>query len=993
MTGQDPGERPALIGRVHELGVLAEALRSTWRKRPAVVHLVGQSGLGKTRLMADTCERAQRAGMLVLPGTADERTSGRLFAPLGDSLEAFVSGLSPAQVARLTGIDTADLAPLLAVADRRSPPGEDPGARRIRDVLRRLLTNLAAHRPVLLAVDDMHWADEGSIDVLADLSHRPPHAAVMLLLCYRPMSGFNPLQAVRPGRVQGAPPGVLHRLELRDLSEEDLVEFLPDTGPARRRALFAACGGNPFFLQSLHRSPTAPHSAAQPAGLLPPAVHAVLVAELDALSVRVRRVVNVAAVIGEPFDPTLVAEVANLTPPEVLTALDDLCSRGLCSPSGPGASWRFRHPLLRRVAYDAQPAAARMQAHHAAARSLAVRGAPLPEQARHVGVSAETGDRTAAQLLLAAADELSGHAPATAEQWYAAALAIVPDGGCGDSRTVQLARARTLLAVGRLREARTVVHRVLGDLPGDDPQRLCATGVAAHVEQLLGRNAESAALLFRELAETHDARPGTTATLYLELATTRLMSGSFEAARAAAELARSSAPSGDQGLNATAAAVIALSSGASGDLSLSLVQRRRAALTVDGLTDVELARRLEAGVWLGWAEMFLERVADAERHLSRCLAIARRGAHQHLLSHLLIGYGSVLKIMGRLVAAAEAYDEAAEVAELTGSSHLSTMVGAMQCRAATWLGDLQRAERLGARALESAAGRPDWSAAVAAAVLAQVRIARGRTPGCVDAILAAGGGRDLPRFDPVSRCDWWEVTVRAAIQEGHLALARDLASRAAVTAAALPLQAPQGFAALADAQILQAEHDSGSALDRARVAAEHFAKAGYRIDRARADFICGEAMSALGNRSAAVATLAVAESEFATCGAELLRAQVRSSLRRLGRRVAVSTAVSEPVDRPAEERAGGSGSGAARYPVAASAIGATAQLGPLSVLSRREREVAGLVSAGWTNRRIAAELVLSEKTVESHLAHIFTKLGVASRAAVAALAARHEPRP
>jgi DNA-binding CsgD family transcriptional regulator/tetratricopeptide (TPR) repeat protein len=991
VTGQD-SDRPALIGRSHELGVLAEALRSTRRKRPAVVHLVGQPGLGKTRLMADTCERAQRAGMLVLHGTADERTSGQLFAPLADCLDSFVSGLSPAQVARLTGIDTGDLAPLLAVPDRRALPGEDPGARRIRDLLRRLLTNLAAHRPVLLAVDDMHWADEGSIDVLADLSHRPPHAAVMLLLCYRPMSGFNPLQAVRPGRVQGAAPGVLHRLELHDLTEEDLVALLPDAGPARRRALFEACGGNPFYLQSLHRSSTALHPAAQPAGLLPPAVHAVLVAELDALSVGVRRVVDVAAVIGEPFDPTLVAEVADLTSPEVLTALDDLHSRGLCSPSGPGASWRFRHPLLRRVAYDAQPAAARMHAHRAAARSLAVRGAPLPERARHVGVSAETGDRTAARLLLAAADELSGHAPATAEQWYAAALAIVPDGGLGDSRVVQLARARTLLAVGRLGDARTIVHRALADLPADDPQRLSATGVAAHVEQLLGRNEESAALLIRELTETHDWQPGTTASLYLELATTRLMSGSFEGARAAAEQAQSVVPPGDQVLTATAAAVIALSSSANGDLSLSLEQRRRAALTVDGLTDVELARRLEAGVWLGWAEMFLERAADAERHLSRCLAIARRGAHQHLLTHLLIGYGSVLKTMGRLVAAAEAYDEAAEVAEMTGSSHLSTMVGAMQCRAATWLGDLHRAERLGARALESAAGRPDWFAAVAAAVLAQARVARGRARGCVDAILVAGGGPDLPRFDPVSRCDWWEVTVRAAIQEGHLGLARDLASRAAVTAAALPLQAPQGFAALADAQILQAEHAAGSAVNRARDAAEHFARSGYRIDRARADFVCGEALSALGNRSAAVATLAVAESEFATCGAEHLRAQVRASLRRLGRRVAVGTGGSAPAERPAQGRAGGSGAGAGEAPVAESAFGVTAEPGPLSVLSRREREVATLVAAGRTNRQIAAELVLSEKTVESHLAHIFTKLGVSSRAVVAALAARHQPQ-
>ena len=96
------------------------------------------------------------------------------------------------------------------------------------------------------------------------------------------------------------------------------------------------------------------------------------------------------------------------------------------------------------------------------------------------------------------------------------------------------------------------MHGVLADLPADDPKRLSAAGVAAHVEQLLGRHDESAALLLRELAEAHDRLPGTTALLYLELATTRLMSGSFELAREAAERAQIAVPPGDQLLTATA---------------------------------------------------------------------------------------------------------------------------------------------------------------------------------------------------------------------------------------------------------------------------------------------------------------------------------------------------------------------------------------------------------------------------------------------------------
>jgi DNA-binding NarL/FixJ family response regulator len=541
----------------------------------------------------------------------------------------------------------------------------------------------------------------------------------------------------------------------------------------------------------------------------------------------------------------------------------------------------------------------------------------------------------------------------------------VPSGGRRGLATVQLARAEALFALGRPDPARECVHELLASLRTGDPLRLRATRLAARIEHLMGRNAESAAMLLRELNRSDRRTDSSLASLYLELATTRLMGGCFVEAREAALSAREFVTGDDHLLQSYAGAVVALSTSVSEDPAPAVEEWRQASMALDGLADAELARSLEAGVWLGWAEMFLERLPDARRHLERCLAIARRGAHQHLLPHLLIGHGSVLKSMGELVLAAESYDEAAEVAAQIASRELATMTLAMQCRVATWLGDLDRAEALGVRAVEAAAGRDNWFAAVAVAVLAQARVAAGRSDGCIEAILDAGGGPDLPNFDPSSRCDWWEVLTRAALLDSDPARAGGFARRATACAASLPLCSPRGYAAIAVAEVLLATDAHQAAADQARIAAAHFESAGYRLDAARADLVGGEALGRAGKRMEALSLLSDAQLVFESCQATQLRSQARAAMRRLGKRLptgaAIRSAASDPVG------------------------------GPLAVLSRREREVAALVAIGHTNRQIAAELVVSEKTVESHLGHIFTKLDVSSRAAVAGLSAGSRP--
>ncbi|WP_426561776.1 helix-turn-helix transcriptional regulator [Angustibacter sp. McL0619] len=958
----DPAARP-LVGRRGETQVLERALAEARRGRPSVVHLSGLPGLGKSRLIAQTCATAAVQGATVLHSSAAERDAGRLFGAVADPFEHYLS-VVPESAGGSRGGAGPELGRLAAIGLADPEGGAEPGAREVGRLLREVLTDLAASRPVLLAVDDVHWADEGSVDVLASLSRRPPHAAVTVLLGYRPQPRVAALHGLPPGRVEGTASATRQRIELGPLDDDDVALLLPDTPAARRRSLLESSAGNPFYLLALHHAQQQPTSTADDGSRLPAAVHAALRAEIDACDPCQRQVVEAAAVVGDPFAAELVGAVADVPVGEVLAALDALRDRDLCQPTVDGR-WCFRHSLVRRVAYDAQSSSARVEHHRRAAVQLARTGATPAQRARHVLVAARPGDVAAAELLLDAADGVAGQAPGLAEQWYAGALAVLPDGGSRGTAGVQLARAQALTSVGQLNRTRDLVHDLLALLPVGDSRRAAASRIAARVEHLMGRNSESAAMLTRELAATGRGSPRVRAELELELATTRLLGGSFAEARLAARRARRLGTTSDHLLAAYAGGVIALGAAVSGDVRSGLEECAKAAAALDGLSDSELAASLEAGTWLGWAELFLERLADSIRHLERCLTIARRGAHQHVLAHLLIGYGSALKTVGRLGEAAEVFDEAAEAAAPTASPELETMTVTMQCRAATWLGDLRRARTLGARAVRAAQGRENWFASVAVATLAQARLAAGHPQGCVQAIFDAGGGIELESFDPASRCDWWEVATRAALLEGQHELAADLAARSARCAASVELSAPAANARLASAEVLLARGDGAAAATDAERAAELFARAGYELDRARAQLVQGRAAALAGERGAALAVLHEAQTTFATCGARRLLAEARFELRRLGLRLPTAAA-----ERAAAERA------EAGDPAA----------GPLAVLSPRERQVAALVALGQTNRQIAAELVVSEKTVESHLGHIFTKLGLSSRAGLAALA-------
>jgi DNA-binding CsgD family transcriptional regulator len=491
----------------------------------------------------------------------------------------------------------------------------------------------------------------------------------------------------------------------------------------------------------------------------------------------------------------------------------------------------------------------------------------------------------------------------------------------------------------------------------------CAT-----LDHLLGRHDEARRLLRAELAALADpAAPGA-AGLKVELAAGGIMRGDFDDARRwAGEALHATADTAgggpDTSLRAAAIGMLAMASYTDADIASARRRLSEASGLIDGMSDPDLAGRLDAVMWTGWTEQFVEHYADAERHLERGLALARTTGQAHLLTHLLVGLGSVLKWRGDLAGAAERFDDAREAALQTGSDELHTMSLAMLCRIATWRGDLGTALDMGRRAIETAGSVRDWFSTLALAILGQARLAAGDPAGCVDAVLTAGGGPDLPGFDPASRPDWYEVLVRAELERGDHDAAQDRAERAEAAAAPLGLAGRRGFGLLARAQADAAPGGARSrvrgGLERAREAAGAFSEVGDRLDAARAMVVGGECLAMLGHRTDAVVEIERAMATFAECGAERLTQVAAMRLRALGRRgVGV-----------AQERRGTS---------------------DVFGLSRRELEVAHLVGEGKMNREIARALFVSDKTVESHLASIFAKLGVSSRAAVAGVLARAE---
>jgi DNA-binding CsgD family transcriptional regulator len=932
----------AFVGRDAEQRVIEQVLEAAGGGAAGIVQIIGEPGIGKTRLLGQLHECADRVGLAVLSSRGTEFDRDVPYGVLTDLVEDLVSG--PYRDA-LDGMAAADRNALLA------PEIDDGSVERYRRhrAVRQALALASRRRGLVVCLDDAHWADGGSLDCWAHLVRRLPRAPVVLVLAHRP----QPLPANLDAALSDAHrAGVGRLLELGPLAFGEAVELMGRTrGPAWRAAVYAASGGNPLYLESLVRVTRhpGPPDADLRIDALPATIRAALRAEVDVLDAAVRTVAWAAAVAGDPFDAEVMAEIAAVPEPDALAALDVLCLRDLLRPAG-ARRFRYRHALVRQVVYEAAEPGWRLAAHERAVAVLTRRGSGLLVRAYHVERAARFGDRDAVDTLFAAAEQTVSRSPVTAAHWLRAALRLLPEDTATTSRRHELgaALANALALAGELAESRAVLGDLLGSLHGAPAAaRTPAVVLTAMVDRLLGFHERARALLAEELAGLGDRDRRAAVTIELELAAAVLMAGAFDlrSRQLVDTVAQQAAELGDRSLIAAAVGMSVMAAFLTGDVVAVEQRADQAASLVDALQDDELTHRLDAVIWLGWGELHYQRWAAALRHLDRGLRLARGSGQVHVLTYLLAARACALRWQGDLTAALDCAEDAVEAATLSGSAELGAMAHGMHCWVAILVGDLELAVRTGAAAVANAGGNVGWWTTIARLLNASARLALDSSLDIVDDVLAAGGGPELSRVDPFSKPLWYAILAGADLVRGRVREAARWAEHVEHFADDFPVQ--RGIARLTSARIASVD-DPARALALAEKAVVAFVECGARIEVAEARAFAGTMLARLGQRAAAVTHLDAAVEEFAACGARRAHAQAVAELRRLGRRVP---------SFEAGRRRGRSG------------------------LTTREQDVARLLAAGRTNRQIADELVISMKTVESHVSHILTKLGVPSRAA------------
>ncbi|HET9899276.1 MAG TPA: AAA family ATPase [Streptosporangiaceae bacterium] len=952
-----------LVGRHDALRAFGEVLDASNAGSFQFLVLIGEPGAGKTRLLGELTAEAVRRTLTTRFGRAAEFEQELPFGAVVDALDDQVEVSLPGLAERL-GTETSELLstvlPALRAASQGHAPPAAPGPGsdltsrlRVYRAMRRLLEDLAVPDGLVLILDDVHWADSASVELLDYLVRHPPRGRVLVAIAYRPAQASARLAALLASAPHGreVPVGPLTFAEAREL-------LGPGMNRSRCQALHEASGGNPFYLEALARMDSetqltagGPDSGELPAdgSELPPDVRTALRLELAGLCETSLLVAQAAAVAADEFEPTLVAVAAEVTEGEARAALNELAARDIVRSASAGRL-RFRHPLVRRAAYDCAAAGWRLGAHARIAGHLADIGAPPALRAHHVERSAPFGDQAAVVTLMEAARDAAAQAPATAAHWLEAALKIMPVGDASPGRQLEvLLQVAKLRAVsGQLVEGREAAREALRRLPpGDHARRALAARFCALMERQLDRPHEARAVLLSELRRIPDPQSATAVPLRTRLVAESLMRGDIRAAQAVLDLMPERADAVESAVALAIAALRPLPAFALGRIDDAARFIEAAGQLVATAPDDELADWLDAIAWLCWTETMAGAHASALAHFDRAIAIARTTGQGYIISNLLAGQAQVLTMIGRLDQASSAAEEAAEVARLLGSGHQLVFALAQQCLAASWSGEEQAALRLGEEAVRTGEGNGEWSGAYASYALAVALINAGRRDAGRDAMARAcdSSGRMLDRRSLMSAC---EMMAGLEADSGDPGQARKWAD----LAAKVVYPGQEATARLARAHALR-DAEPQAAAAAAAEAAGFFDSTGLFIDGGRARLCAGLAHAAAGDNRRARAELAAAARIFSERGARSLYAATARQQRKLGVRVPVPGRVSA---------AGGAG-------------GAHG-------LTQRELDVVKLVGDGYTNQQIAESLFLSTRTVETHLSHIFAKLGVTTRTAI-----------
>jgi len=418
------------VGRAGELAALTADLDAAVGGRGGVALVAGEPGIGKTRLVEELAARAIVRGAVVLWGRCWEGAGAPAFWPWVQVVRGYVQVQAEdlASLRHDLGAGAADIAQLVpAVHDRipdlPAPPPLEPEAARFRlfDSLAGFLRTAAARQPLLLVLDDLHWADIPSLALLRFMSREldgVEGSGPLVVGSYRhtEVEQGHPLLAAVADLTRGQ-----HRwLLLGGLGQREVAGFMALVAGAEPSAELAAevyrqTDGNPFFVTEVVRLLASQGSwdqldpAARDARLLgsrlPEGVRAVVAERLSRLSADCRRVLEIASVVGRDFELRVLQPVSGLDAGQLLMLLEEAeAARLVGAVPGELSRWRFAHALVREVLYEGLLAARRVRLHGLVADALepvhaAEPGPHLAELAHHLVEAAPGSEKTAARAV------------------------------------------------------------------------------------------------------------------------------------------------------------------------------------------------------------------------------------------------------------------------------------------------------------------------------------------------------------------------------------------------------------------------------------------------------------------------------------------------------------------------------------------------------------------------------------------------------------------
>jgi DNA-binding CsgD family transcriptional regulator len=935
-----------LVGRLRERERELAAVEVLLERRGGMLLLEGRAGIGKTSLVEAACSRADELGLEVVRARGSELEAGFAFGVVRQLFERRLAGAGEGEREALLAGPAGTVRPLLSGQLAVQLAGDSWFA--VLHGLYWLVVNLAARRPLLIAVDDAHWADEPSLRWLAYLAPRLEGLAAGMLVALRqgdPAVTGAPLLAVRAEAATVLRPALLSREAVSAVVRAAAGGEASDELCA---AVYLACGGNPLYLTELLRAADLsgrPLAALEPAGLLAGGLEGIarqVITRVRGLGPGALGLAQALAVLGDGCELRRAAAIAGVT-----MAVAAGLSGGLVRAEvlAAGDRPRFVHPVIRDALEASLDSGERDRAHRCAARLLHADAAPPGQVAAHLARVRPAGDGwVAARLREAARAAMDSGAPQAAAGLLDRALAEPPP--LGQRAVVLREAARAEVGAGRER-ACVLLEEALRLAAGPRERAEIALEVAEAYAALF-RWVDAVDVIERALAELGEADQEMAGRLEGELVVCGLHD-----ARRAPRVAPVLARLGSRRLEAA---------------SEPLAVARAMAMLLAGRPAGQIAALLEEtlqhagpGVenWdtraaLLWVLVVAERFGTVEESLKPMLEQVHRcgSARGFVAAYSTLG---LLKL--RLGALPEA-DAAARVAlRVLQEGDFAPGLGF----AATVLSDIAvEAGELGeAQMLLDLLPQQGWLAGVGTVLIpaarGRLRLAQGR---------AADALADFQACGALFGTEVWGMPIR---ETGYVH-ARSGAALALLRLGRRQHACQLAEAELADVRVFGAPRALGIALRAAGLARggqEGLALLGESVaaldgspallERAHSLAELGAALRRDGQRTVARDPLAQALELAARCGARPLAARAREELRAAGARPR----------RP--WRTG------------------------VEALTPSELRVARLAAEGRSNREIACELYVTLKAIEGHLARAYAKLGIEGRSQLArALAAEKD---